>query len=276
MNIINKIMKYKYIFISILLFSLNANSSECFVMKDLESNKIIKNSNTSLCQTRSSPCSSFKIALSLIGFDSGVLKNEKEPEFEWRSEYYEGVKELHSQNHNPEKWMKNSCVWYSQEAITKKIGVEKFKKYVDQFNYGNKDLSGHRGKNDGLTRAWLGASLKISPLEQIDFLSKMIDKKLGVSENAYQMTKNITYIKDINGWKLHGKTGSCNHLKSDGTNDINRFYGWFIGWIEKGDKNIVFVKFMSDEKEVDANDYIGLRAKKIVIDELSKMNLDLL
>ena len=271
-------MKFKYFFALVALFSFNAQASECLVIKDLNKNKIIKNSNEKLCKTRISPASTFKIPLSLMGFDSGVLKDEKNPEVEWKEGYdVNSAKKDDTKPHDPTSWMKNSCVWYSQEVVTKKIGIEKFKEYVERFDYGNKDISGEKGKNNGLTHSWLCTSLEISPLEQIDFLSKMLDRKLGVSDHAYEMTEKITYIQDINGWKLHGKTGTCGHLNKDGSRSSSRFVGWFVGWIEKGDRKIAFAKFIDDDNNIiinDINDYAGPRAKKAVINELSEMKLN--
>jgi beta-lactamase class D len=237
-------MNLRYILAFCLFFSFNLNASECFIIKDLNEGKIIKKDGGDVCETRFSPCSSFKIPLSLIGFDSGVLKNEKEPEMEWKEGYHEGLKEFHHFEASwPEKWMKTSAVWYSQEAVTKKIGMEKFEKYVKELNYGNVDLSGDENKNNGLTHSWLESSLKISPLEQIEFLEKMLNKKFKISDRAYEMTEKITYIKDINGWRLHGKTGSCSQKNDDGSKNPNRFAGWFVGWIEKDDRKIVNYRF---------------------------------
>jgi hypothetical protein len=59
---------------------------------------------------------------------------------------------------DPSRWEAVSVVWYSQE-ITRRFGEAKFKAYIDRFGYGNRDLRGNPGKNDGLTQAWLGSSL---------------------------------------------------------------------------------------------------------------------
>ncbi len=53
--------------------------------------------------------------------------------------------------------MKNSCLWYSR-LITKELGYKKFHDYVTKFNYGNQDTLGDKGKNNGLTNAWLSRS----------------------------------------------------------------------------------------------------------------------
>ena len=81
-------------------------------------------------------------------------------------------------------------------------------------------------KNNGLTHSWLSSSLALSPSEQIQFLQKIINKKLPVSQKAFSMTKDILYIQELaGGWKLYGKTG--NGLQ------LTKKHGWFVGWIEK-------------------------------------------
>jgi len=53
--------------------------------------------------------------------------------------------------HNPKTWMRDSCVWYSQ-VLTQKLGMSKFKGYILKLSYGNQDVSGDQGKNNGLTK----------------------------------------------------------------------------------------------------------------------------
>ncbi len=89
------------------------------------------------------------------------------------------------------------------------MGQARFQRYVTAFHYGNENVSGTPGKHDGLTQAWLGSSLQISPLEQLAFLEKLVRRQLPVSPNAYDMTGRITAVATIeNGWEVHGKTGT--------------------------------------------------------------------
>jgi beta-lactamase class D len=62
------------VFLSLLLFmgsTLAFAETKCFLAK--ENNKIIRQEGD--CTKRYAPQSTFKIALSLIGFDSGILQN---------------------------------------------------------------------------------------------------------------------------------------------------------------------------------------------------------
>lgn len=202
-------------------------ASNCFIVSD-ELGKTIHEEGD--CITRHSPASSFKIPLALMGFDSGIFKNTTDPIWKYKPEYGASIK-IHQQDLNPKTWMQVSAVWYSQ-ILTEKLGMEKFQAYVDEFNYGNKDLSG------GLTTAWWvkNSSLKISPQEQIIFIKNLLDEKWILSNNAYDYTREIL-DKGIlyDQWKIYGKTGSSAPL------------GWFVGWVEKDNKTYIFAYQRNDE-----------------------------
>lgn len=239
-----------------------ANDS-CFIVK--ENNKIIKSGGS--CTKQYAPCSSFKIALSLIGYDAGILKNETEPKWIYKPEY-EAFMESWKEPQTPKSWLKNSCVWYSQ-VLTKKLGMEQFQNYVNKFDYGNMDLSGDKDQNNGLTHAWLSSSLEISPNEQMLFLEKFLNDKLLVSEHAMNMTKNIMYVEDLKlGWKLYGKTGS-GYLLNINKEKSEIKHGWFIGWLEKGERKIIFVNHIVDDKKNES--HAGPRAKEQAKEKLLQL-----
>jgi beta-lactamase class D len=117
---------------------------------------------------------------------------------------------------------------------------EKIQKHIDKLDYGNKDISGIPGQDDGLLNSWLGTSLKISPREQVSFLEKMLATSLEVSKDAQIKTKSVMEKKNAQGqailwkgWKLFAKTG--------GGQDAQR---WFVGWGEKGEDKIVFAQYI--------------------------------
>ena len=219
-----------------------ANAS-CFLAT--ENGKIIEQNGQNVdCKARRTPCSTFKIAISLMGYDSNILTSETKPEFLFKPEYGE-YPEIRKGLHNPSSWMKYSVVWYSQ-IITQKLGEEKFSSYIKKFNYGNQNISGDEGKNNGLTKSWLGSSLQISPEEQVQFLQKLLDYKLPVSVKAQEMTRNILFIEELpDNWQLYGKTGSCD------SQDKNKQVGWFVGFLQKEKRQIIFANYLEDEERLD-------------------------
>jgi beta-lactamase class D len=116
-------------------------------------------------------------------------------------------------------------------------------------------VSGEPGEHNGLTYSWLGSSLKISPVEQVAFLSKLVNHQLPVSANAYAMTDRITQLAPLpNGWEIHGKTGNASG------------YGWFIGWATKGQRTIVFARLLQDLQKEEVSP--GFRARDGLLQEL--------
>ena len=241
---------------SVILSAGSAFASEsCFLVKE---NGVVMKSEGD-CKVRYSPCSTFKIVLALVGYDAEILKDEMYPQWPFKPEY-KSLLESWKDTQNPTTWMKNSCVWYSQ-VLTPQLGMKKFQEYVKKFDYGNQDLSGDKTQNNGLTNAWLSSSLEITPEEQAVFLEKLLANMLPVSVHAQQMARNILYVEDLpGGWKLYGKTGSRFLLSSDRTKKLEIKHGWFIGWIEKDGKKIVFVNHIVDDKKED--EPAGSRAKK--------------
>lgn len=239
-------------------------TQQCFIAK--EKDRIIHKEGD--CDKPYAPCSTFKIPLSLIGYDTDIFIDENHPVWPFKEGYVD-FRDAWKKDQTPQSWMKESCVWYSQ-VLTQRLGMEKFQDYVIKFAYGNQDLSGDKGKNNGLTNAWLSSSLEISGLEQVSFLDKLLIDALPVSKHAHSMTKNILFIEEIkNGWKLYGKTGSGVLLSADRTKKLEIQHGWFIGWIEKGDKKIIFSNHIADDKKED--NFASLRAKADVKERLIKI-----
>lgn len=239
---------------SIMLSAVVVFADSCFIAK--ENTKVLKTEGD--CDKRYAPMSTFKIPLSLMGFDSGVLEDEMHPVWPFEEGYVDW-RDVWKQDQTPKSWMKESCVWYSQ-VLTTKLGMKKFQDYVIKFDYGNNSLSGDKGENNGLTNAWLSSSLQISSTEQIGFLEKMLTGKLPIKPHAIEMTKNILFVEDLkNGWKFYGKTGMGSLINIDGSKNPDLYHGWFIGWIEKGDRRIIFSNHIEDDKKEEV--FASLRAK---------------
>ncbi|MEN5297693.1 class D beta-lactamase [Brucella sp. TWI559] len=212
----------------------------CMIILNANNGDIISKEGD-VCDTRNSPASTFKVPLALMGFESGILEDAHTPSWPYK-EGYPAWRESWRQSVDPTYWEDQSVVWFSQE-LTRKLGKDKFQKYTDQLNYGNRDLSGDRCKNNGLLRSWISSSLQISPNEQADFLMKMVNYKVPFSEVAITKTMEILPSHQLsNGWMVHGKTGSAFETGPKGKPDRRRQFGWYVGWAEKGDQKVVFVR----------------------------------
>jgi len=225
----------------------------CTVIADAGSGKALYQDG--VCDQRFSPASTFKVPLSLIGYDAGILSDEHTPTWDYKPEFAAVKRE--QKTVDPTIWEKDSILWYSRE-ITRRLGPESFAGYVSKFDYGNNDVSGSPGKNDGLTHSWVNSSLKITPVEQVDFLRRLLARKLPVSSKAYDMTSAIMPTFQAGDWTVQGKTGST-RLGTDASKD-KRSLGWFVGWAQKDGRRIVFARLVVDASRTDMPKGLKTRA----------------
>ena len=205
------------------------------------------------CAGQVTPASTFKIAISLMGYDSGFLQDTHTPLLPFREGYIDW-RESWRHPTDPDKWMRESVVWYSQQ-VTQSLGKERFAAYTKRFQFGNADVSGD-AENDGLTLSWINSSLKISPLEQLTFLTKVVNRRLGVSQRAYDATAELTkYPHSPTGWDLHGKTGAA------------AGWGWYVGWASKGLRTFVFARLIQKDDTQPKDIPAGILARDAFIAE---------
>ena len=207
------------------------------------------------CDERLTPASTFKIALSLIGFDSGILRDGNHPAWPYKDEYKTWNNDW-KQTTTPRTWLRDSVVWYSQ-VLTQTLGEAKFRQYVGKLGYGNRDLSG------GLTAAWLSSSLRISAVEQTTFVRRLIRRELPVSPSAIDWTMAIMPVAMSGGWRISGKTGTGFQRRADGTSDSDRQVGWFVGWAQRKGRTLVFARVIEDQRREDVR--AGLRARDALV-----------
>lgn len=210
---------------------------ECTVISDIATGRTIVREG--ICDRRVPPASSFKLPLAAMGFDAGILESQHKPLWPYRVAY-DAPKRDHK-DVDPTIWERDSVLWYSRE-LTRSLGASRFAAYVRTFNYGNADVSGTPGKDDGLTHSWLSSSLEISADEQLDFVSRLVRGRLPISAEATTLTKAVIPDFEAGGWRVHGKTGSIWLRKSNGSFDRNMAVGWFVGWADRGGQRLAFAR----------------------------------
>ncbi|WP_408097224.1 penicillin-binding transpeptidase domain-containing protein [Peredibacter sp. HCB2-198] len=201
----------------------------CFTISDLNTGKIIAEYNSPRCDERIPPNSSFKIAASLMAFEKGVFKDENQV-IKW-----DGVKRDRpeiNQDLTPMTFMSTSAKWVT-EWIMPQLGEKTIQSFLEKYKYGNQDFSG------GIKTAWVTSSLKISPHEQVNFLTNFWNGKLA-SKRSTDLTKKVMFIKKLGNADLYGKTGTgC--VKGHGCmQKPGKMFGWFVGVLKNGDKTYVF------------------------------------
>lgn len=213
-------------------------AQSCTVILDAASGKVLLRDG--ICDRRLNPFSTFKLPLAVMGYDAGILRDETTPKWPYKAEYEASKRDRKPVD--PVIWERDSVLWFSRELVSR-MGRETFSRYVAAFGYGNADISGDAGKDNGLTHSWLASSLKISADEQADFVRRLLARELPVSDRAVDLTTAImpTFAAG-DGWTVHGKTGSGSRRDDKGEIDRDLPQGWFVGWAEAGSRRIVFAR----------------------------------
>ena len=192
-------------------------------------------------EKRTLPASTFKIPNSLISIEEYAVKDENEV---LKRDGVIREFPAHNADTDLKTAFKNSTVWFHRE-MSRRVGIDKYRKYLKEFNYGNQKLSGIPDY------FWLDNTLVISPAEQINFLSGLYDEKYPLSKRTYNIVKNVMIEKKTDSYTLRAKTGS-GLVK---TLDI----GWYVGYIETKD-NVYFFATRLQQDEPDKNDdFLNLR-----------------
>ena len=203
---------------------------DCTLMLDAATGAVLVEEGR--CDVRTTPASIFNIAVSLMGFDAGILQDAHTPALPFKAGYVDWQPSWRAAT-DPTSWIRNSTVWYAQQ-VTGRLGERRVQDYVGRFDYGNQDLTG------GVDIAWIASSLQVSPREQAAFLRKVANRELPVSAHAFDMTAQLLRLPLLaDGWQMYGKTGTAS---GDGAGDKGRALGWFVGWATKDGRTVVFAR----------------------------------
>ena len=168
--------------------------------------------------TSYSPASTFKIFNSLIALEENVANNKDEL-FVW-----DGTPrsvESWNQNHTLKSAFMASCVWCYQ-SLAEKIGPESYRKHLTAARFGSLDESFN------VTEFWLDGSLRICAEGQVDFMKRLIRRRLSYSATSYEELRDVMLREETGSYQLRAKTGWTGSI------------GWFVGYVETSDDTWVF------------------------------------
>ncbi|HMJ14712.1 MAG TPA: penicillin-binding transpeptidase domain-containing protein [Polyangiaceae bacterium] len=181
-------------------------------------------SDVARCSRAVIPASTFKIPHSLIALELGLLDDAESP-MPWDGK--ERPIAEWNQDHTLRSAMRVSCVPCFQ-AIARRVGAERMQEWLVRLNFGNRDISG------GIDQFWLRGGLRISPLEQIEFLRRLDTGTLPVKPKSLDVVKDVITLDVGLEHVFRGKTGWA------GPGDSDREYGWFVGWVELDTRRVYF------------------------------------
>lgn len=210
-----------------------------FVLYDADEDRFIGH-DQARAETRYVPASTFKIANSLIGLAAGAVNNVDEalpyggkpqPFKTWERDMSlrEAIK------------ISNVPIY---QALARRIGLEWMQDGIDEIDYGNGEIGSI------VDRFWLDGPLRISAVEQTQFLARLARSELPFDESVQAQVRDIVKLEQGNGWILYGKTGWASRQKPD--------IGWWVGWVEKSGKVYSFALNIDMPQESDAPKRIEL------------------
>lgn len=200
---------------------------------------------------RVAPNSTYKIYDALFGLEEGVITPENSF-IAWNGETYPF--EAWNADQTLQSAMNSSVNWYFQ-TVDEQLGASDVYSYVQEIGYGNENMSGN------FFSYWMESSLEISPIEQVELLTKLQNNSFGFAPENINAVKDAIYLSASDTGTLYGKTGTG---RVNGQ-DVN---GWFIGYIETADNTYFFATNIGAD-----SDATGGNATEITMSILSDMNI---
>lgn len=232
-------------FAAIMSTGVASAKTRCLLVLDPRTDAVV-HSEGSQCDETMGPASTFKLPLALIGFEAGILADPEQPAWPYDPSY-EALRAVDRETTTPRRWLKESVIWFSRRVVSE-LGADRFAEAVAGLRYGNADVSGDAGANNGMTHSWLNSSLQISPRQQADFVRRMLVGDLKVSRRAAEQTvAGLPVFDGKAGWAITGKTGT-GYVREKNGKLGKRQFGWFVGWGKRDDQWRVFAYLIEDEK----------------------------
>ena len=132
------------------------------------------------CQRAVIPASTFKVPHALIALELSVLE-DSESAMPWDGQ--ERAIPEWNRDHTLRSAMQVSCVPCFQ-AVARRIGPARMQDWLVRLDYGNRAISG------GIDRFWLTGGLRVSPLEQINFLRRLDQGTLPVKPKSLDVVRD--------------------------------------------------------------------------------------
>ena len=200
---------------------------------------------------RVAPNSTYKIYDALFGLEEEIITPENSF-IAWNGETYPF--EAWNADQTLQSAMNSSVNWYF-ESVDEQLGAANISNYIEEIGYGNENISGD------FSTYWMESSLKISPIEQVELLTRLQNNSLGFAPENINAVKDAICLSTSDAGTFYGKTGTG---RVDGQ-DVN---GWFIGYIETVDNTYFFATNIGAD-----SDATGGNATEITMSILSDMNI---
>lgn len=198
------------------------------------------------------PASTFKIVNSLIGIETGRIKDDSTI-ISW-SGRSSGRAECDSDLSMYNAFRISCPPWYQE--LARRIGKDTMQTWLDTLGYARR--YSRFIIQDNLDTFWLDNSIKITADEQLGLVKKLYFDQLPFQKRTHEIVRKMMMMEDNSNYALSYKTGW-------GTTEKDHAFGWIIGWIEENKHPYFFVLQVENP---DKNFNIGPVRLKILTDIL--------
>jgi beta-lactamase class D len=198
---------------------------------------------------RFSPASTFKIPNTLIALNAQLVTS-KNSQFVWDGTD-KGL-DRWNKDQTLESAFKVSCVWCYQE-IARKVGAEQYEQALAMLDYGNQSVGNE------IDAFWLNGNLRISALEQIEFLRNIYNYAVPYRREHVDLLKEIMLTEETGSYAIYAKTGWAATTPQ---------VAWYVGFVVKSDEVWLFAMNM----QVDRREQAALR-KELTIRSLRALGV---
>lgn len=166
------------------------------------------------------PASTFKMLNALIGLQHGKATTNEI--FKW-----DGKKRSFA------AWEKDMTLGQAMQAsavpvyqeLARRIGLELMQQEVQRIRFGNQQIGQH------IDNFWLVGPLKITPEQEVEFISALAREQLAFDPRVQQQVKAMLLLQERQAYRLYAKSGWGM--------DVEPQVGWLAGWVETPQDEIV-------------------------------------
>lgn len=188
------------------------------------------------------PASTYKIPNSLIALETGIMANDSVLiKWDGKKKYLK----VWEQDMIFRQAFHLSCVPCYQ-AIARKVGVKRMRTLIDQLKFGQMVFD-----STTIDQFWLRGKSRVTPFEQVDFLTRFSESKLPISPRTEKIMKRMMIRKQTPDYTLRGKTGL--------SNENGQYNGWFVGYVETKENTYFFATNLEPKPGLSSKEFIPLR-----------------
>jgi beta-lactamase class D len=130
------------------------------------------------------------------------------------------------------------------QELARRIGLEQMRENVSRLGYGNAEIG------TSVDTFWLRGPLRISAVEQTQFLAKLAQDALPYPRALQEQVREMIVVETSANGMLYGKTG-WESAPGPGV-------GWWVGWVQKDQRIYAFAVNIDMQNASDASNRVEL------------------